>query len=66
MIEQVGLKGHRIGSAVVSPVHANFIVNQGGATYNNVMDLIVLIKEMVYQEHGVELDLEVEIWRCKS
>lgn len=59
LIEQVGLKGMRIGGAQVSPRHANFIVNTGGATAQDILDLIRLIKRRVREESGVELVREV-------
>lgn len=59
LIESVGLKGHRLGGAMVSDVHANFIVNAGGATAADVVSLIRLIHEAVKNEHGIELRPEV-------
>lgn len=59
LIDQAGLKGARVGGAVVSDVHANFIVNDGSATSSDVLDLIELIKAKVYQVHGVNLVSEV-------
>ncbi|MEB3166644.1 MAG: UDP-N-acetylmuramate dehydrogenase [Cyanobacteriota bacterium] len=60
LIEALGLKGTAIGGAQVSPVHANFIVNTGGATAADVAALILLVQERVRQEHGVELHPEVK------
>jgi UDP-N-acetylmuramate dehydrogenase len=59
LIEKAGLKGMRIGGAQVSPRHANFIVNTGGATAQDVLNLIRLIKRRVREETGVELEREV-------
>ena len=59
LIERVGLKGCAIGGAQVSEVHANFIVNTGGATARDVMDLIDLAKRKVYEAYGIELQPEV-------
>ncbi len=59
LIEAVGLKGHAIGGAQVSDVHANFIVNTGDAKARDVMDLIDLIKTKVYETYGIELQPEV-------
>ncbi|NPD31445.1 UDP-N-acetylmuramate dehydrogenase [Eggerthellaceae bacterium zg-1084] len=59
LIEACGLKGLRAGGAQVSPVHANFIVNEGGATASDVMRLITTIQAKVYEEHGIELQPEV-------
>ncbi len=61
LIQAAGLKGARIGQAQVSPVHANFIVNCGGATADDVMRLIDHVRNRVLQMFGVELQLEVEI-----
>ncbi|MGL4662653.1 MAG: UDP-N-acetylmuramate dehydrogenase, partial [Culicoidibacterales bacterium] len=60
LIEDVGLKGFSIGGAKVSDVHANFIVNTGDATAENVMHLIEHIRSVVFEKHGVHLHLEVE------
>jgi UDP-N-acetylmuramate dehydrogenase len=61
LIEVVGLKGLRRGDAMVSPLHANFIVNVGAAQARDVLGLIELIRERVYQEKGTMLELEVQI-----
>lgn len=59
LIEAIGLKGCMIGGAQVSDVHANFIVNTGGATAHDVMNLIKLVKVKVYEAYGIELQPEV-------
>jgi UDP-N-acetylmuramate dehydrogenase len=61
LIEEVGLKGMRRGDAMVSPVHANFIVNMGRAQAKDVLGLIEVIQKRVYQEKGTGLELEVLI-----
>jgi UDP-N-acetylmuramate dehydrogenase len=61
LIEQAGLKGTRIGNVQVSPVHANFFVNRGGATANEVLALIELVRGRVREKFGIELELEIEI-----
>jgi UDP-N-acetylmuramate dehydrogenase len=61
LIDAAGLKGTRIGQAEISTVHANFFVNVGGATAQNVMMLINLVREKVIQKFGVTLELEVEL-----
>jgi UDP-N-acetylmuramate dehydrogenase len=63
LIDSAGLKGTRVGGASVSPVHANFFVNEGGATAADFLDLIDLVAARVSQAHGVDLETEVEIWR---
>jgi UDP-N-acetylenolpyruvoylglucosamine reductase len=61
LIDELGLKGTRRGGAVVSPVHGNFIVNEGEATAREVLELIEFIKVRAKTERGVELREEVEI-----
>jgi UDP-N-acetylmuramate dehydrogenase len=61
LIEAAGLKGHQLGRAQISPVHANFIVNCGGATAADVVALIALARRRVRERFGVELELEVEL-----
>ena len=61
LIEGVGLKGKRIGGAMISPKHANFIVNTGGATAKDVLALIKLAQARVEQETGARLELELKV-----
>ena len=58
-IEQAGLKGYRIGGAEVSTLHANFIVNAGGATAKDILDLSDYVKAAVAKKFGVELQREI-------
>ncbi len=58
-IEQAGLKGYRIGGAEVSMLHANFIVNAGGATARDVLDLSDYVKAKVAEKFGVHLQREI-------
>ncbi len=60
LIEACGLKGHQIGGAQISEVHANFIVNLGGATAADVLALIELAQARVLEEAGIELQREVK------
>jgi UDP-N-acetylmuramate dehydrogenase len=60
LVEQVGLKGKKIGGAMVSDKHANFIVNTGGATAEDVIMLACLIKQQVRDKFGIELQEEVQ------
>lgn len=59
LIDQCGLKGLREGAAEVSPVHANFIVNHGGATAAEVLALVRRVRAAVHAQKGVELQPEV-------
>lgn len=61
LIDELGLKGTRVGGAVVSLEHGNFIVNVGGATARDVLELIGLLKKRAREERGIELHTEVEI-----
>lgn len=61
LIDQLGLKGIRVGDAMVSDVHANFFVNLGKATARDVLDLIELVRARAREVRGVELETEVEI-----
>lgn len=60
LIEQCGLKGKKVGGAMVSSKHAGFIVNTGNATSNDVCNLVNLIKETVYKKTGVTLECEIK------
>ncbi len=61
LIEEVGLKGKRIGEAQISEKHANFIVNTGNATADDVLALIELVKSEVRGRYGIELQQEVKL-----
>lgn len=60
LIEQAGLKGTRVGGAVVSEKHANFIVNDGGATAADIVALMQVVQEAVLRHCGVFLEPEIE------
>ncbi len=65
LIDELGLKNERVGGAVVSTVHANFIVNdQRTATCADVAALIRRIRERAWRERGVVLEMEIETWEC--
>jgi UDP-N-acetylmuramate dehydrogenase len=67
MIDQMGMKGQRRGSALVSPVHANFIVTEGeNARASDALALAEEIRERVRREQGIELEYEVELWRAET
>jgi UDP-N-acetylmuramate dehydrogenase len=67
IIDDIGMKGTRKGGAVISPVHANFIVTEGeGARAEDALALAEEVRERVRREHGIELEYEVELWRSKE
>lgn len=61
LIDQLGLKGQRIGGAEVSSVHANFMVNTGQATARDFLQLIALVRARAEAAEGIALETEVEI-----
>ncbi len=61
LIDQSGLKGFKIGGAMVSPIHANFIVNTGNASAKNVLDLIYLVQKTVREKTGYNLETEIKL-----
>ncbi len=69
LIEAAGLKGAQVGRAQISTLHANFFVNQGGATAEDVYRLIRLAQRTVAEKFGVKMELEVELvgdWKIDS
>jgi len=67
IIDDMGMKGARRGSALVSPVHANFIVTEGDdAKADDAIALAEEIRERVKREQGIELEYEVEVWRANE
>ena len=62
LIEACGLKGRSIGQTSVSEIHANFIINHGGATFREVAALIDVVRETVLAQTGVTLEQEVRRW----
>lgn len=62
LIDRAGLKGARVGNAEVSPIHANFIVNKGGATAADVLALAERVRHTVRETSGVELEMEIKRW----
>ncbi len=60
LIEKLGLKGHRMGDAEISKIHANFIVNKGNASAKDIQKLIKLIQHQVQNAHGLTLHQEVK------
>lgn len=67
IIDEMGMKGARRGTAVVSPIHANFIVTEGeNARAEDALALAEEIRERVKREQGIELEYEVELWRANE
>lgn len=65
LIDELGLKGSRVGGAEVSTVHGNFIVNpRRDAVAGDVVRLVRRIRRTAWRERGVILDMEVEAWAC--
>ena len=63
MIDELGLKGHRVGDAMVSDRHANFFVNVANASCSDMLKLIDDVRERVRVAYGMELENEVIFWR---
>jgi len=63
LIELAGLKGVRVGGAQVSLIHANFVVNLGGATQADVLTLLKLVEKTVYEKLKVHLEREIKVIR---
>ncbi|MGI6734530.1 MAG: UDP-N-acetylmuramate dehydrogenase [Anaerovoracaceae bacterium] len=61
LIQEAGLKGVSVGGAMVSPLHAGFIINTGGATAGDIIALMELVQQRVYEYSGVRLEPEVRI-----
>ncbi len=61
IIEDIGLKGYKIGGASISEKHANFIINDDDATFEDIIELIDFIKKKVKKEYDIDLILEQEI-----
>lgn len=66
LIEAAGLKGLRVGGAAVSEKHAGFVVNLGGATAKDVLELVRTVTERVFAHSGVTLEPEVRLWGAED
>jgi UDP-N-acetylmuramate dehydrogenase len=62
LIDQAGLKGYQVGGAAVSTKHAGFVVNLGGATAQDVKELLQRVSDIVFENSGIRLEPEVRIW----
>lgn len=63
MIDEAGLKGLKIGGAMVSEKHAGFIINYDNATFEDVTQLIEKVQDIIYEKYGVKLELEIRVLR---
>ncbi len=63
LIDRAGLKGKQVGKAMISAKHANFIVTEPGVTFQDVQDLINLVRDKVYDQFDIRLELEIQIWQ---
>lgn len=61
LIEAAGLKGTKIGGVEISPVHANFLINDGSATAEDYRHMVQLMQQTVFNKFGVNLELEIEM-----
>lgn len=61
LIQECGLKGRRIGNAEISELHANFIINRGGASANDVLMLAEIARGTVKKKFGIDLELEIKL-----
>ena len=66
LLEELGLKGTRRGAATISPRHANFVVNEGGASAKDVLELVDIARERARKDAGVSLEMEVKVWRPRT
>ena len=65
LIEKAGLKGYSVGGAQVSPKHSGFVVNTGGATYDEIVELMTHVREEVKKNSGIILEPEMKIYPKK-
>ena len=62
LIDEAGLKGYQVGGAAISTKHSGFAVNLGGATAEDVKNLLSQVSDIVYEKSGIRLEPEVRIW----
>ena len=65
LIEEAGLKGYRAGGACVSEKHSGFVINDGGASCEDVLNVMRHVRETVYEKSGIMLESEVRFINCK-
>ena len=62
LLEAAGFRGKRLGGMVFSPMHANFLVNEGSGTSSEALELMDMAKQAVFAQSGITLETEVKIW----
>lgn len=62
LIDQAGLKGYQVGGAAISTKHAGFAVNLGGATAEDMKNLLVQVSDRVYENSGIRIEPEIRLW----
>ena len=62
LLDEVGLRGFRLGGMAFSAMHANFLINEGNGTFAQAMELIDMAREKVSQRFGHALEMEVRLW----
>ena len=62
LIQDAGLKGYQVGGAAISTKHSGFAVNMGGATAEDVKNLLAQVSDIVFEKTGIRLEPEVRIW----
>ncbi len=65
LIDEAGLRGYRVGGAMVSEKHAGFVINAGGATAENVLSVMRHCREVVFEKSGIMLEPEVRLINCE-
>ena len=65
LIEEAGLKGYRVGGAAVSEKHSGFVINEGGASCEDVLAVMRHVREYVYERSGIMLEPEVRLINCE-
>ena len=66
LIDEAGLRGYRVGGAQVSEKHCGFVVNAGGATARDIIELIENVQQIVFENSGVRLEPEVRMLGCEA
>ena len=61
LIDEAGLKGTKVGDAEVSRKHGGFIINKGNATASDILELVQIIKNKIYEKYQKKIELEVEV-----